>query len=67
MKVNRGISVIKQLRYSLPRKSLVTTYKVFLRTLDFKAIIYDQSQNESFSEKLESIQCKAMLTKTRAI
>ena len=31
LKVNRGIAVIKKLRYSLPRKSLITIYKAILR------------------------------------
>ena len=30
LKVNRGIAVIKKLRYSLPRKSLITIYKALL-------------------------------------
>ena len=30
MKVNKRISVIKKLRYSFPRKSLVTIYKAFI-------------------------------------
>ena len=67
-KVNKGISVIKKLRYSLPRKSSITIYKVFLRPLiDYGDIIYDQPQNDSFSEKLESIQYKAALAITGAI
>ena len=32
-KVNKGIAVIKILRHVLPRKSLLTIYKVFLRPL----------------------------------
>ena len=32
-KVNKVISVIKKIRHILPRKSLVTMYKVFLRPL----------------------------------
>ena len=68
MKVNKGISVIKKLRYILPRKSLVTIYKVFFRPLiDYGYIIYDQSQNECFCEKLESVQYKARLAITGAI
>ena len=31
LKINKGISVIKKLRHSLPRKSLMTIYKAFLR------------------------------------
>ena len=67
-KVNKGISLIKKLSHSLPRKSLVTIYKVFLRPLiDYGDIIYDQPNNESFCEKLESIQYKAALAITGAI
>ena len=68
MKINKGISVIKQLRHSLPRKSLVTIYKAFLRPLiDYGDIIYDKPQNECFCEKLESVQYKAALATTGAI
>ena len=49
-KVNKGISIIKKLRYRSPRKSLITACKAFLRPrID---IIYDQPQNDSSSEKL---------------
>ena len=67
-KVNKGISLIKKLRYTLPRKSLITIYKVFLRPLiDYGDIIYDQPNNNSFCEKLEAIQYKAALAITGAI
>ena len=43
-------------------------YKAFLRPLiDYEDIIYDQPQNDSFCEKLESIQYKAALPITGAI
>ena len=46
----------------MPRKSLVTIYKVFLMPLiDYGDIIYDQPHNSSFCEKLESVQHKAAL------
>ena len=52
----------------MPRKSLITIYKAFLRPLvDYGDIIYDQSQNEPFCEKLESVQYKAALPMTGAI
>ena len=67
-KIDKGISVIKKLRYSLPRTSLITIYKAFLRPLiDYGDIIYDQPQNESFCEKLESVQYKVALAITGAI
>ena len=67
-KVNKSISIIKNLRHNLPRKSLVTIYKAFLRPLiDYGDIIYDQPQNESFCEKIESVQYKTTLGITGAI
>ena len=33
LKINKGISILKKLRYSLPRKSLLTIYKAFSRLL----------------------------------
>ena len=67
-KINKGIAVIKKLRYSLPRKSLITIYKAFLRPLfDYGDIIYDQPQNEFLCEKLESVQYKVALAITGAI
>ena len=67
-KINKGIAVIKKLRYTLPRKSLITIYKAFLRPLiDYGDVIYDQPHNESFCEKIESVQYKAALAITGAI
>ena len=66
--MNKGIFVIKKLRHCLPRKSLLTIYKAFLRSLiDYGDIIYDQHQNESFCDKIESVQYKAALPITGAI
>ena len=43
-------------------------YKAFLRPLiDYGDIIYDQPQNESFCEKLESVQYKPALAITGAM
>ena len=68
LKINTCISVIKKLRYLLPRKSLLIIYKGFFRTLiDYGDIIYYQPQNESFCDKLESVQNKASLAITGAI
>ena len=67
-KVNKGISIIKKLKYSLTRKPLITIYKAFLRPpIDYGDIIYNQLPNDFFSEKLESIQYKAALAITGAI
>jgi len=69
LKINKGISVIKKLCHTLPRKSLLTIlYKAFLRPLiDYGDIIYDQPNNETFCEKLKSVQYKAALAITGAI
>ena len=57
LKVNRGIAILKKLRYSLAGKSLITIYKALLRPLlDYGDIIYDQPHNESVCEKRESVQ-----------
>ena len=62
LKVNRGITVLKKLRYSLPRKSLITIYKALLRPLlDYGDIIYVQPHNESVCEKFESVQYEVAL------
>ena len=46
----------------------MTNYKAFLRPLiDYGDLIYDQPQNESFCEKLKSVQYKAALAITGAI
>ena len=46
----------------------MTIYEAFLRPLiDYGDIIYDQPQNESFCEKLESVQYKAALAITSVI
>ena len=67
-KVNKGISALKKLRKSLPRKSLVTIYKAFLRPLiDYGDVIYELPQIESFCKKIESVQYKATLAITGTI
>ena len=68
LEMNKGRSAIKKLEHSLPRKSLMTIYKAFLRPLiDYEDIIYNQLQNESFCNKIESVQYKAALAITGAI
>ena len=67
-KVNKGISIIKELRHTLPRKTLLIIYEAFLRPyIDYGDIIYDKPSNESFCEKLESVQYKVALAITDAI
>ena len=67
-KAMKGIGIIKKLSKVLPRHSLVTIYKSFVRPhLDYGDIIYDQPNNESFNQKIERIQYTAALAITGAI
>ena len=60
--------VIKRLPVNLPRDALLRIYKSFVRPhLDYEGIIYDKPNNESFKNKIESIQYKACITITGAI
>ena len=67
-KANKGINVLRKLRYYVPRDSLIRIYKTFIRSqLDYADIIYDQPSNMSFCDKLESIQYNSALAITGAI
>ena len=53
---------------TLPRKVLLTLCKSFVRThLDYGDIIYDQTNNESFCNKLETVQYNEALVITGSI
>ena len=69
-KINKAmklVGTIKKLSYILPRTSLITIYKSFVRPhLDYGDVIYDQPTNQAFSEKLESVQYNAALAITGA-
>ena len=63
-----GVGKIKILRDLLSRDSLVTIYKSFIRPhLDYGGVIYDQPNNDSFSDKIEQLQYKACLAITGTI
>ena len=67
-KINKTIGLLRKLQNFLPRKSLLTMYKSFIRPhLDYGDIIYDQTYNTSFHQKLESLQYNAVLAITGAI
>ena len=58
----------KKLQNRLPWQVLLTIYKSLVRPhLDSGDIIYDQPNNESFCQKLESYQYNAALAITVAI
>ena len=65
---NKGIGLIKRLSKCLPRKTLLTIYKSFVRPhLDYADVIYDQPHNSSFCNKIESVQYNAALAITGCI
>ena len=67
-KVNKAVGLLRKLRNILPRTTLVTIYKAFIRPhLDYGDVLYDQAFNNSFKEKLESFQYNACLALTGAI
>ena len=56
-KINITISLLRKLQNNLPRASLITIYKSFVRPhLDYGDTLYDQTFNNSFHERLESNQ-----------
>ena len=63
---NKGVSLLRKLQTIVPRNSLPTIYKPFVRP-DCADVIYDQPSNASFSKKIESVQYNAALAITGAI
>ena len=67
-KVNKTIELRQKLQNTLPRPSLLTIYKSFIRPhLYYGYIIYDQAYNASFQQKGESIQYNAAVAITGTI
>ena len=67
-KAMKGIGVIKRLSKMLPRHSLITIYKSFVRPqLDYGNILYDQPKNKSYCQKIETVHYNAALAITCAI
>ena len=67
-KATKGINVIRKINLSLPQSSLLTINKSFVRPhLDYGDVIYDQPNNSSSSDKIESAQYNALLATTGAI
>ena len=67
-KINKAIDLLRRFPPNLPRLSLLTIYKTFLRSqLGNADFIYDQGYNFSFHEKLESLPHNACLEITGAI
>ena len=55
-KAYKGTAVLRKLQNIIPKNFLLTIYKSFIRPhLDYGDIIYDQPNNGSSSQKIESI------------
>ena len=64
----KGICIIKRLSKMLPRHSPLTICKSFVRPhLDYGDILYDQPNNKSLCQKIETVQYNAALAVTGAI
>ena len=67
-KATKGFSVIRKINLLLPRSSLLTIYKSFVRPqLNYGDVNYDQPNNSRLSDKIESVQYNAALAITGAI
>ena len=68
LKISKTLGLLWKLHNLLPRSTLITIYKTFVRPcLDYGDILYDQAYNMSFHHKLKSIQYNAYLAITGAI
>ena len=62
-----SIGLLRKIQNLLPRRSLVTIYKSFIRPhIDYGGVIFDQTYNKTFHQKLENIQYNASLAITGA-
>ena len=67
-KVNKTIGLLRKLNNTLPRTSLITIFKSFIRPLlDCVDIIYDRVYTTLFHQNIESIQYNAALAITGAV
>ena len=67
-KTNKKLGHFRKLQLVLARSSLLVIYKLFVRPhLDYGDIIYNQSYNTTFHQKMEAVQYNAGLTITGAI
>ena len=66
--MKKSIALLWKLQTILPRLTLPTIYKAFIRPhLDYGDTIYEQAYTDSFHQKPESIQYNATLAITGAI
>ena len=66
--VNKTIELLHKLHNTLPRTSLITLFKSFIRPhLDYGDISFDRVSNTSFHQNIESIQYNTALAITGAV
>ena len=64
----KSVGLLQKLQTILPRASLLTIYKSFIRPLlDYADVIYDQSSNASFFKNIASFQYNVAVAITGAI
>ena len=67
-KVKKAVGFLRKLRNILLSTTLITIYKAFIRPhLDYGDVLYDQTFNNSFNEKMESVQYIECLALTAAM
>ena len=67
-KVDKTTRLLRKLQNTLPRLSLLTICKSFIRPhLDYGDSIYDQAYNASFQQKVQNIKYNAVLAVKGAI
>ena len=67
-RISKTVGLLQKLQDIFPRTSLITIYKSFARPhLDYGEILYDQTFNESFHQRIESIQYNAGIVITGVI
>ena len=67
-KVNKAIRLFRKFQLILPRHSLITVYKAFIRPhLEYGDVIYERAFNKSFHQRLESILYNAAIAITGKI
>ena len=67
-KFNKTLGLLRKFHNTVPRLSLLTIYESFIRShFDYREIIYDQTYDVSFHQKLESIQYNSAIAITVTI
>ena len=67
-KISKTLGLLRRFQPILPKSSLVTIYKIFIRSkLDYADVIHDQAYNSLFHKELDSLRYNAFLAITGAI